>query len=264
MEGKWERLRQEMEGIRARQEYCVLLGDLNKLVGIGEWGVPGNKPGISLVGRLLGNLLETGNWMLVNGLGQDIVRGGPFTRKDPATGMESCLDLFVVSRELRPFVKNLYIDSDQRMAVGRVTRDGPNYHVVKSDHYTCILTLTNLPRVRETNKEKQIIWNLAKEGGWTRYQKLTEDYSETLEEIINDKDTDIEVKMKKFESIHDKIKFKAFGKVRISDKTSKNKKDAPPNRNTPEDTFKEQERTVDEEIKVIQKKNSQRLVISGR
>ena len=98
VEGKWERLRKEMEGIRARQEYCVLLGDLNKLVGIGEWGVPGNKPEISLGGRLLRDLLSMGNWVLVNGLGQEIVQGGPFTRKDPATGNESCLDLFVVSR----------------------------------------------------------------------------------------------------------------------------------------------------------------------
>ena len=77
VEGKWERLRQEMEEIRARQEFCVLLGDLNKLVGIGKWRVPGNKPEISLGGVLLRELLATGNCILINGHGQDIVQGGP-------------------------------------------------------------------------------------------------------------------------------------------------------------------------------------------
>ena len=62
--------------------------------------------------------------------------------------------------------------------------------------------------------------------------------------------------MKKFESIHDKIKFKAFGKVRISDQTFQNKKESTPDKNTPEETFKEQERNVDEEIKEIQKKET--------
>ena len=218
VEGKWERLMKEMEGIRARQEFCVLLGDLNKLVGIGEWGVPGNKPEISLGGRLLRDLLATGNWVLINGLGQDIVHGGPFTRKDPATGIESCLDLFVVSRELRPFVKTLEIDSDQKMAVGRATRHGSSYQLVNSDHYTCILTLTDLPRVREKKIQKEVIWNLAKEGGWSLYKKLTEEFSETIKEIFNNKDINIEMKMKKFETLHEKIKFKAFGKVRITQK----------------------------------------------
>ena len=44
MEEKWMRLRREMEEARERGEFCLLLGDLNKLVGADEWGVPGNKP----------------------------------------------------------------------------------------------------------------------------------------------------------------------------------------------------------------------------
>ena len=93
-----------MEGIRARKEFCLLLGDLNKLVGCGELGIVGNNPEISPGGQLLRDLISTGNWCLVNGLRQEIVEGGPFTRKDQATGNLSCLDLFVVSRELLPHV----------------------------------------------------------------------------------------------------------------------------------------------------------------
>ena len=61
---------------------------------------------------------------------------------------------------------------------------------------------------------------------WRRYEKLTE------EEVLNDKDTEIYIKMKKFETIHDKIKFKAFGRVRISEK--KHTKENTENENTAE------------------------------
>ena len=110
VESKWQKLRTEMERIRTRKEFCLLAGDQNKLVGTGELGVPGNHPEVSLGGRLIRNLLSTGDWVLVNGLGQETVQGGPFTRKDPATGNQSCLDLFIVSRELLPYVNNLLID----------------------------------------------------------------------------------------------------------------------------------------------------------
>ena len=65
-----------MERIRASQEFCLLQGDLNKLVGQGKYGVEGNKPEVSPGGKLLLDLLATGNWILVNGLGQNIVKGG--------------------------------------------------------------------------------------------------------------------------------------------------------------------------------------------
>ena len=84
---------------KGRGEFCCLGGDLNKLVGSGELGVPGNHPEVSLGGQLLRYLPSTGNWIVVNGLVQVMVEGGPFTRKDPANGKESCLDLFVVLRE---------------------------------------------------------------------------------------------------------------------------------------------------------------------
>ena len=60
----------------------------------------GNSLEASVRCKLVGNLLSTEYLFLGNGLGQKIVKGGPGTRKDPATGVESCLDLFIVSREL--------------------------------------------------------------------------------------------------------------------------------------------------------------------
>ena len=57
------------------------------------------------------SMLATKDWILVNGMEEEVVKGGPFTRKDPASGKLSCLDLFVISKELRPFVSSLIIDS---------------------------------------------------------------------------------------------------------------------------------------------------------
>ena len=98
VENKWNWLRNEMEAVRMKGDFCVYAGDLNKLVGVGEFGVPDNSSEVSLGGWLLRELLATGNWTLLNDLGREVVQGGPFTREDPATGTMSCLDLGVVSR----------------------------------------------------------------------------------------------------------------------------------------------------------------------
>jgi hypothetical protein len=180
VEEKWRRLRDVMEAARARKELCLLIGDQNKLVGNGRLGVPGNSPEISLGGKLLRDLLDTGNWCLVNGLGPKVVKGGPFTREDPATGNLSCLDLCVVSRELLPYVDNLVIDSKREMAVARAVKMGKKFKMVYSDHFTCLLTFNNLPRRQEAKETKQVVWNLAKEGGWDQYKILSDLYSEAL------------------------------------------------------------------------------------
>ena len=104
VEEKWNRLCQDLETIRARNEFCVLCGDLNKLVGRGELGVPENHEEVSLGGKLLRGLLASRNWVLFNGMGKEVVSGGPFTRIDPATGKASCLDLFIVNKELKPYI----------------------------------------------------------------------------------------------------------------------------------------------------------------
>ena len=52
---------------------------------------------------------------LSNGMGEHVVTGGPFTRVNLATGRHSCLDLFVVSRELVSYIDKLVIDSELKM-----------------------------------------------------------------------------------------------------------------------------------------------------
>ena len=197
VEARWRRLVADMETIRARGEHAILTGDLNKLVGDGEFGVPGNSAEVSVGGRLLLGLLATREWVLVNGMGEEVVQGGPWTREDPATGGLSCLDMFVVSQELRPHVSKLLIDSRREMAVSRLVKQGRKVRRVFSDHFTCHLTLSGLHRRqkrRDQNKEQR--WNLAKEGGWERYKELTEAGNEKMRHVIEDNKLNIDEKYK--------------------------------------------------------------------
>ena len=216
VEAKWFRLRKEMEASRSRNDFCLLAGDLNKLVGCDALGVPGNHPELSVGGKLLRELLATRNWFLVNALGEGVVEGGPFTREDPASMKLSCLDLFIVSRELKPYVSKLLIDSDRKFKIGRTLKSKGKHKFIYPDHFPWLLPFVYLPKEREQKEEKLVRWNLAKEGGWDRYNKLTEKYVETILKVVENKEMSIEEINDKFEKLHDKIKFKAFGKVTIN------------------------------------------------
>ena len=215
VEARWLRMRGDMEAIRARGEHCVLAGDLNKLVGCGELGVEGNTTEVSAGGKLLLGLLATREWVLVNAMGKEVVQGGPNTRVDPATGVGSCLDMFVVSRELEPHVTSLVIDQGREVTVARAVREVGGARLVYSDHHTCLLTLTDLPRRKELKEKKETMWNLAKPGGWNRYQILTGEASEKIADIADSETFTVEEKYRKFDKIHEKIKFQAFGKKNI-------------------------------------------------
>ena len=187
VEEKWQRLHQELENIRARNEFCCLAGDLNKLIGNSDLGVPGNHAEVSLGGRLLKEMLASRNWFLVNGMGKEVVTGGPFTRLDPATGNLSCLDLFIVSKELMPYVVKLEIDSERKLGIARVEKSKKKgkLRLVYPDHFPVLLTLDNLPLAKEERKEKEVRWNLAKEGGWLDYREDTDTVKEKLIDIVN-------------------------------------------------------------------------------
>ena len=73
MEDKWRRPVTVMEDIRTKGKLCLLSVDMNKLKGVGKFGVQGNHQEIYLGGKLLRGLLAIKNWVLVNGMGQGVV-----------------------------------------------------------------------------------------------------------------------------------------------------------------------------------------------
>ena len=204
---------------------------MNKHVGNDHLGIPGNHPDVSHGGQLIRDLVESGNWALVNAM-EEKVKGGPFTRSDPATGRLSCLDFWLCTTGLVPHVKSLEIDSERKMAVARPVRRGGRWQLTHSDHFSMLLSLENLPKVRQREKmEKEVRWNLSKKNGWEKYKQLTEANSEKLTNLVQDEELDIERVMAKIEGIENKIKFKAFGKtsckMKAVEKQKENRKENP-------------------------------------
>ena len=66
VEARWNRIRENIKKIVARNEWVLLIGDLNKAIGNKENGVEGNHEKVSFVGRLVHKLLETEEYILVN------------------------------------------------------------------------------------------------------------------------------------------------------------------------------------------------------
>ena len=161
---RWARLKEEMDTINGRGEHCLLIGDLNKHVGNGELGVKDNHDYVSAGGRLMRDMVESGNWFLVNSM-SEVVEGGPFTRVDPASGKLSCLDYAMASVGLRPYVASMVIDSARKFGMERAVynRKTKKYETKKSDHFSVVLKLANLP-VDKQKQEKIAQWNVAKPG----------------------------------------------------------------------------------------------------
>ena len=145
------------------------------------------------------------------------------------------------------------------MAVERSAKMGSKYKMVYSDHYTCLLTLSDLPRMKETRQPKQTVWTLKKEGGWKTYQELTENYSQALEKML-EKDDTIDNKMKKFNKIHEKIKYAAFGKVTIGAKDRNTKSTIKDDKNKDaKELYEEKARRVEQEIEEIRNLKKSRV-----
>ena len=191
-----------------------------------------------------------------------MVTGGPFTRLDPATGNKSCLDLFIVSKELLPYVGKLEIDSERKLGIARVEKSKKKGkpRLVYTDHFPLLLTLENLPLAKEERKEKVVKWNLAKEGGWLEYKEESHNSTERLIDIVLNKEYSIDETKKRFDKVHEHIKYKAFGKVTLrQNHKEKGKKESKGNdkKEKEEDKankqWEEEVKRAEEEIKEIDK-----------
>jgi hypothetical protein len=103
-------------------------------------------------------------------------------------------------------------------------------------------------------------WNLAKKGGWNRYEILSNECADKLDEAIEDERKDVEEVMETFEKIHTKVKFRSFGKVNTAKKKAA-KEDKPEDskgQETEEEKAKEllqkQVEDVEKEIEEIRRK----------
>ena len=100
----WETILEEIIKIESRGENLLMIGDANRHVGS---IVPGNHQKTTVEGRLLIELLEEGNYVLINAC-EDLTHGGPFTRYDVGDpdndNKKSVLDIVVVSKSLVRYI----------------------------------------------------------------------------------------------------------------------------------------------------------------
>ena len=208
---RWGRLLKVLETARLRGDHVLLVGDLNKHVGNDHLGVPGNTCEISTGGRLLRDLVEGGNWRLLNAV-EEKVNGGPFTRKDPASGKESLLDLWVCTAGLAPYLKELYIDSLRRWEVARPVLKEGRLQLTHTDHYTMVATFDNLPAARMAREEQEVRWKTGNKQSWAQYKEESKETSKKIDEAVKNKNEDIDKVLKRVEAAETKTKFKVFGK----------------------------------------------------
>ena len=220
IENRWNRILNEIIKIEAKDEFVLLLGDLNKHVGD---CIEGNHDKVTFGGQLIRNMLSTEKYILINGSKKAV--GGPFTRYDPSdpacNEKKSCLDLFIISKELMKYVDNLTIDSNLIITASRpVSRN----KLVYPDHYSSLLVFKNIPlkTSQSCTGPKFTLWNTNKEGGWKKYKTLSEDNSK-FKEVAEDMNANPDELMTKISKELNRIKYISFGKVKIRKKPKVNK-----------------------------------------
>ena len=222
VEERWERIMEKIARIEATNESIILIGDLNKAVGNGQYGVKDNNNKVSFGGKLIHKLLSTERFTLVNNSSKCF--GGPFTRVDPSNPSTlSCLSLVIVSIDLYDFIDNLKIDKDRDITPHRAI--GKKQNLVYTDHFALVLSFKNLPTKphQRTKKEKQTQWNTNKTGGWAQYKEMTEENQELVELCEDEEISSPTIFNDKLEKVVNKVKYKAFGKISFSSHSAADK-----------------------------------------
>ena len=210
----------EIARIKSKSEELCIAGDLNAHVGT---VVHGNHEKVSTRGKLILELLETGDFTLVNSL--DVVVNGPFTRYDVKDSnnedKKSLLDYIIVSTNLVKYIEKLEVDANLNGTANRNHKGILKF----PDHYAVMMTLKNIPmkKTMSVPPRKEIVWNTRKKNGWIKYREKTENNPVFLKAATME-DENEEAVLKMIEKELTSIKFACFGKVKLTskDKSVKN------------------------------------------
>ena len=127
--------------------------------------------------------------------------------------VRSCLDLVIISADLEPFLESLVVDTEFEFGLARVRKVKNKLKKIHSDHYPIIVKFQNLP-TQKILTPKTSHWNLTVPEGWKIYEDLSDNISNKMDEIIENKSLSIEEVKKKTDALQTKIKFQAFGKTK--------------------------------------------------
>ena len=99
----------------------------------------------------------------------------------------------------------------------------------------------------------------SKEDGWKSYKQISDEYCGQLERVIEDNSLTVDEAMRKFEKIHDQIKYKAFGKVTLKNKDSSHEIKGKAKEDEATALLEEQENKTEREIEDIKKTKGGRV-----
>lgn len=218
----WNYILEEITEIENREEFVIIMSDMNMLLGKYIKGDKNDKKNYG--GSLLIDFLESEKYVLLNN-SEEVEN--PNTRYDPGEPKNeekwSCLDLVILSADLLKYFHKLSID--QNLAFTPYYIDSNN-KIKYSDHFACLLTLQNIPlKENEPILEapKVIKWNLNKKDGCNNYFHLSNNNKKLEELIQNDNLNDPDQIEKYIDKEMNKVKFQAFGKVGVKMKKKPSK-----------------------------------------
>ena len=124
--------------------------------------------------------------------------------------------------------------------------------------------MKNLPRKKENKQPKKKAWNLAKENGWKLYKEISDEFSDKLKKVIDSEDLNIEETVRKFEKIHNDIKYKAFGKVTLNNNNKEHYEEDDNNEEKDTDEKKAEKCAKDQHVIVEQELNNLKKTKNGK
>ena len=142
IEEGWKVILDHVDKFQKEGEETIILGDLNRLIGNGEYGVKSNNPKVTFGGSLILDLLKTENFLLLNS--SESCVGGPFTRIDPSNeAIKSCLDLCIISIGLKKYFEKMIIDKEHLFTPHRATGN----RLIFTDHLSLHIKFKEIPEV---------------------------------------------------------------------------------------------------------------------
>ena len=138
---QWQEIVEEVVKIEAKKENLIIIGDFNKHVGD---IIEGNHSKITEGGRLIRELLNNGDYVLLNSLTSKI-KGGPFTRVEPSDpdndDKKSCIDFIIASSDLVKYVDEIVIDRDRKVTPSHAMKSNK---LTYPDHLAIMTSFKNI------------------------------------------------------------------------------------------------------------------------
>ena len=108
----------------------------------------------------------------------------------------------------------------------------------------------------QDEQKKESTWNLKKTKAWDVYKEVSNKYADKLEEVIEDRNLNMEEVIKKAEKLQDAIKYTAFGKTKVISKKVMKVKPSTEEDEATEELLKQSKKMEDEITKVTTSKQA--------